>query len=182
MWRRLRYMLSPQTDLYTNIAPHLKGLNVLEVGFGTGFGTLQLARCAHLITAVEIEADAVHFAQASLPLNNVTWATANINGLKTFPDFDAAVMIEVLEHIEDWRGALKNTAAMLKDGGKLYISARNRNADLRRNDLHEREWTAQEFKLALQEFFSTVTLFDYTLQEPQDLTTHITPLIAVATK
>ncbi len=175
-------MLSPQTDLYHNIAPHLANQHVLEIGFGTGFGTLQLAACAKEITAMEIEADAVTFAKQSLPLRNVAWVTSDINELYTQPMFDAAVMIEVLEHITDWQTALSNTASMLKEGGKLYISARNRNADLRRNDLHEREWSAMEFKLALETYFHSVTLYDYTLQEPQDLTTHITPLIAVATK
>ncbi len=182
MWRRLRYMLSPQLDLYESIAPLLKDKLVLEVGFGTGAGTLQLAKFAKQIASMEVEGDAVAFAQQVFPLGNLTWFQADILEWTSVHYYDAVVMIEVLEHITDWRAALYNVAEQLKIGGKLYISARNRYADLRRNEKHEREWTAQEFKLALQELFSTVTLFDYTLQEPQDLTTHITPLIAVATK
>ena len=62
------------------------------------------------------------------------------------------------------------------------MTARNRHADLRRNDLHEREWTAKELKDNLGEFFLDVKLFDYTLQNEVDETTRITPLIAVARK
>ena len=183
LWRRLRYMLTPQFDLYQHIAGHLAGKRVLEVGFGTGLGTVQLARHATLVRACEISREAVLFAQKTLPLRNVHWMEydimlrADLRGV-----YHAAVMVEVLEHIEDWHKALANVRGLLRADGKLYITARNRNADLRRNDLHEREWTAAEFKAALRLYFADVKLFDYTLTTGLDESTHVTPLIAVAIK
>jgi 2-polyprenyl-3-methyl-5-hydroxy-6-metoxy-1,4-benzoquinol methylase len=183
LWRRLRYMLTPQFDLYKSIAPRMVGLTVMEVGFGTGFGTVQLAQYAEDILAIEADADAVKFARQVLPIGRVTWSTVDIttyNYLQGY--FDAVVMVETLEHIADWRKALSNIHGLLKPGGCLYMTARNRNADLRRNELHERELTASELLANLGEFFLDVKLYDYTLTNELTADTHITPLIAVARK
>ena len=64
LFRRLRYMLSPQLDLYRSIGQEYLG-DVLEVGFGTGFGTLQLAHNANKVLAIEIDQAAVEFAKAA---------------------------------------------------------------------------------------------------------------------
>lgn len=181
LWRRFRYFLTPQFDLYRNIAPHLAGKTVLEVGFGTGFGTVQLAQYGD-IYAFEPDLQAVEFARMVLPHPCIHWHSGDITAMLVSSYYDAAVMVETLEHIEDWRKALANIHKALKPGGCLYMTARNRNADLRRNDLHEREWTAQELLNALGEFFLDVKLYDYTLTNELTADTHITPLIAVARK
>jgi 2-polyprenyl-3-methyl-5-hydroxy-6-metoxy-1,4-benzoquinol methylase len=182
LWRRLRYMLTPQFDLYKNIAQHMHGKDVLEVGFGTGFGTVQLAQYAGFISAIEPDADAVKFAKQVLPIKNVLWLQRDITKIPTKPFFDAVVMVETLEHIANWKKALSNIHKALKPYGSLYMTARNRNADLRRNDLHEREWSGQELANALGEFFLDVKLYDYTLTNELTADTHTTPLIAVARK
>jgi 2-polyprenyl-3-methyl-5-hydroxy-6-metoxy-1,4-benzoquinol methylase len=182
LWRRLRYMLTPQFDLYKNIAPKLKDLEVMEVGFGTGFGTVQLAQYTKFICAIEPDADAVNFAKQVLPLKKVFWLQDDITEIILGPCVDAVVMVETLEHIANWRKALKHIHMALRPNGCLYMTARNRNADLRRNELHEREWTATELSNALGEFFLDVKLYDFTLTNELTADTHITPLIAVARK
>lgn len=185
LWRRLRYMLTPQFDIYESIARNTDDLAVtLDVGFGTGFGTLQLVGDATLI-GIEIDPNAVEFAQRCLP--GIDYRLGNICDAETVAQlraerFDVVTMIEVLEHIPDWRTALGHVCRLLCAGGKLYISARNRNADLRRNDLHEREWTAAEFRGALAGYFTSVKLYDYTLTAELGDDTHVTPLVAVCVK
>ncbi|MFQ5410042.1 MAG: class I SAM-dependent methyltransferase [Anaerolineales bacterium] len=175
-------MLSPQLDLYRHLAPHMQDKRVLEVGFGTGFGTLQFMGYARDITAIEPDIDAVDFAVRCLNPLAIEWTHGNI--LKPVwargRRWDAVVMIEVLEHIGTWRMALQHVCNLLTDDGALYISARNANADLRKNDLHEREWRAQEFRDGMAEFFEFVQLFDYTLEEPMGTDTRQTPLVAIA--
>ena len=182
LFRRLTYMLSPQTDIYRHLAAHLKDKQVLEVGFGTGFGVLQYAGAAKLVTALDPDNGAVEFARTSIPLANVVWLNGDILKLWMPERFDAVVMIEVLEHIEPWMQALENAYTYLKPGGALYLSARNANAELRKNDLHAREWNAAQLVAALKRFFPTVELYDYALRVPQTVNTHQTPLLAVARK
>ena len=178
LWRRLGYMLSPQMDIYKSIAQRLNHESVLDIGFGTGFGTLQLSENGASLTGVEFDKEAVDFAQWCIP--GIKWYWGDISRGVDYvgKEFDVAIMIEVLEHIPDWRAALANVVNVLKDGGEFYISARNANADLRKNELHEREWTAKEFKEALLEFFDEVVLYDYKLEKIQDTSTRMTPLVA----
>ena len=179
LWRRLRYMLTPQFDIYESIGKKLTFADVIDVGCGTGFGTLQLVRNYNRVTGVDIDADAIKFAVKCIP--NVLFKVEDI----THPiekKYNVAVMIEVLEHISDWDAALTNVCDALKDYGELYISARNANADLRKNDLHEREWSAEQFGAALRKYFEDVKLYDYTLTEEQEETTRMTPLVAIAQK
>lgn len=183
MWRRFRYALTPQWDIYNSIAPQVAGLEVLEIGFCTGAGTVVLAGRAESVRGLEIDADAVDFARHSFPLRNVQWLKYDIVPDDGFgPSYDAGVMVEVLEHIPDRYRALKNMHALLRPGGKLYITAKNTNADLRRNDLHLHEVNAAEFRSELLEHFSSVTLYDYTLTNAQGDDSHVTPLVAVAVK
>jgi len=178
IWRRLRYMLSPQWDIYRSIGPHVSGMTVLDVGCGTGFGALQLSRYTPAVDGIDTDPDAIEFAQQSFP--HVKFRVEDITGKVRGPDYQAVVMVEVLEHIKDYDLALANVARLLKPGGKLYVTARNANADLRRNDLHLREWRADEFVAALAAHFDTVELFDYSLRNVQDADTRITPMVGVA--
>jgi len=181
LWRRLGYMLSPQLDIYKHLASHLTNKRVLEVGFGTGIGVLQYAPRAKFVCAIEIDPLAVAFAKKCFSVEAIAWTEADILAFSSVP-YDAIVMIEVLEHITDWEAALANVARLLDEDGRLYISARNANASLRKNDLHEREWTAPEFRNALLDYFSSVDLYDYSLCTLLSLDTKQTPLMAVARK
>jgi len=183
LWRRLKYSLTPQHDIYQSLRERLMGASVLEVGFGTGAGVLQYALAAKQVDAIEIDPGAVHFAKEMFPLSNVRWIEADITSWYSAEPYDFAIMIETLEHIPDWRMALTAIAAMLKEGGYLIMSARNANADLRRwKDLHEREWTGQQLLDNLGKFFPRVYLYDYTLQEQQANDTRLTPLLAITRK
>lgn len=183
LWRRLIYMLSPQLDIYRYLANYLENKRVLEVGFGTGIGVLQYAPKAISVDAVEIDERAVEFARKCFPTDRINWRRADILSMNTYLSrYDAIVMIEVLEHIEDWKKALSIIHGLLEDDGKLYLSSRNANADLRKNDLHEREWTAKELRDNLLGYFGSVELFDYKFQIKLEDDSRHTPIMAIARK
>jgi len=181
LWRRLVYMLSPQLDIYAHLAPRLKGLRVLEVGFGTGIGVIQIARHAFSVYAIDPDPAAVGFAEKVLPAQNVLWEQQDISAWRPGMRFEAATMIEVLEHVTDYRAALQNIRDCLFPGRSLYMTFRNANADLRPNTLHERELTARQLVDLLGEYFERVELHDWMFKNVLDEDTRQTPLIAVAT-
>lgn len=182
LWRRLRYFLSPQFDLYQAIAADIPaGARVLEVGCGTGIGAQLLANTASSVTAMDTDTDAVASGSVCFPRPNITWLAADVcYGVRG--QFDAVLMVEVLEHVPNWRSALDAVKQALVPGGVLYLSARNANADLRQNDLHEREWRAGELLANMRDYFPDVRLFNYRLARELDESTHQTPLIAVCRK
>ena len=183
LWRRLKYTLTPQWDLYASLPDIVSGKNVLEVGFGTGAGTVMYAPNAFWVDAIEIDPGAVSFARAMFPLTNVQWLLGNVTNMAWVEKYEAVVMIEALEHVADWKDALRRISKALVQDGMLIMSARNANADLRRwKDLHEREWTSEELTDALGEYFEDVRLFDYTLTHEQTKDTSLTPLVAIARK
>lgn len=179
LWRRLKYQLCPQLDIYKHIAPRVSGKRVWEVGFGTGLGTVQLAAKAKSVYATEIDPLAVDFAKEVFALPNITWMLGDVTESNTSNTHDVIVCLEVLEHISKWQSALRNMSERLTSDGVLIISGPNANAGLRKNDKHEREWTADEFRDALGKYFSEVSLWDYTLSEEQGMDTRVTPIIAV---
>ena len=181
VWRRMAYMLTPQLDIYAYLARNLAGMRVLEVGFGTGSGVLQCVSWANGVTAIEVDKAAVNFAKKVFPVAGVSWEYGDITNY-IGGRYEAVVMVEVLEHIPDWEVAIQRVHDLLVPGGRLYLSHRNANADLRKNDLHEREWTAQEVTDNLSRFFGKVGLYDYTLAIPQGIDTRMTPIVAVAAK
>jgi len=181
LWHRLKYMLSPQWDFYYSLRGRFENATVLEVGFGTGIGILQYAPFAAHVDAIELDAGAIHFAESTFPLTNVSWIKQDLLEFDNESySYDYIIMIEVLEHIQNYEKALLKICSLLKPGGQFIMSARNINADLRRwKDLHEREWKSQELVQELGYFFDSVNLFDYTLRSEQDADTHLTPLFAV---
>ena len=100
--------------------------DVLEVGAGLGGTTHALCgRGARSWTALEPDAEAAHEIETLLsrrPLA-VPWRVA-VGGIEDLPDgpaYDAAVYVDVLEHIEDDRGELARCARRLRPGGSLCV-------------------------------------------------------------
>ena len=181
MSRRMAYMLSPQLEIYSNLAKFTKGKSVLEVGFGTGAGVLQYATQAKKVLGIEIDAEMVELAQKLWPLGNISWEKRDIcyGGLGMH---QVVIMLEVIEHIPRWQQALQRCSDVLLPNGVLIISTPNANGTFLKNPLHGDEWTAQEFKDRLSMYFADVKLYDFSLEKELHTNTMITPLVAVCKK
>jgi glycosyltransferase involved in cell wall biosynthesis len=106
------------------IRPHL-GERVLEIGAGVGNLTRALVPRKEYV-ASDINPhyiDALRGLGISKPYMRVTHT--DVRELDTFPKtpggFDSAICLNVLEHIDDDRGALANIRAVLRQGGNAIV-------------------------------------------------------------
>lgn len=173
LWNRLRYVLSPQFDIYEQIAERVSGV-VADVGCGTGFGTHLLLRNASVVRAYEVDSETLKFADRVFSNGELSFQYGNIvKGIEDQVDF--VVMIDVIEHIEGDVAALQNVKAMLKPGGVLICSTPNRLSRYRMSDNHVREYSPVEFAELLGKVFDSVSIRDYRLEETDS--TYVNPMV-----
>jgi SAM-dependent methyltransferase len=104
-------------DLFLSASP---GPEVLDAGAGQGTMSARLERLGYDVTSTDVSGTAVDILRGRL---SGPVAEANVTDLP-FGDesFDGAVLGEVLEHVEDDRGALAELARVLRPGGVLAAS------------------------------------------------------------
>lgn len=93
--RRLLHLLS-----YYKFAAKMigNGKRVLEIGCSEGFGTVLLAEHAASVLGVDLDADAIGVANATVASSTLRFAVGDVL-TQTLGTFDAAVTLDVIEHI-----------------------------------------------------------------------------------
>lgn len=117
-------------DSAAYLLPHLKpGVSVLDIGCGPGTITADIAErvAPGAVVAVDRSADVLDVARSESHrrnLVNVTFATADVHGL-AFPDdaFDVVHAHQVLQHVADPVGALREMRRVCRPGG--IVAARD---------------------------------------------------------
>lgn len=100
----------------------LKGKYVLDLGCGNGCYTVELARRAAYVCAVDILMQ--HLKAFRQPLPRVQAAGENLPFAAE--SFDVVTMIEVLEHTQSDRQVVKECFRILKPGGLLVLFVPNK--------------------------------------------------------
>ena len=105
------------------LEPHL-GMRVLEVGAGHGTITARLARNGRTVVATDLSKRCVGELEARFADDpSVEVRAALVDDLPLDTPFDSVVLVNVLEHIEDDLGVLREIRARLRPGGKVLIFA-----------------------------------------------------------
>jgi 2-polyprenyl-6-hydroxyphenyl methylase / 3-demethylubiquinone-9 3-methyltransferase len=107
----------------------LKGLSVVDVGCGGGLLCEPLARLGAAVTGIDlapasIEAAARHAGTAGLAIDYRVAAAEQL--LAADRRFDLVCAMEVVEHVADQDGFLRNCAALVQPGGGLVLATLNR--------------------------------------------------------
>lgn len=110
-----------------HVRPFLRG-DVLEVGAGLGVNTaLLLSEAQTSWTCLEPDADLAQRLQARFagrpPGPPLRVITGTVRDLPAEAQFDAALYVDVLEHIADDRAEIRHADAHLRPGGHLLIVA-----------------------------------------------------------
>lgn len=141
---------------YNEAAKVVKG-NVLEIGCGEGYGIEWLAPKAEKYTAIDkFPTDISLYAKG---MQHVSFQQMSIPPIQFDSDsFDAIVTFQVIEHIEDDEGMVKEMQRVLKPGGILVLTTPNIKMSLTRNPWHVREYTVAQLRDLLKKYFSKVEM------------------------
>jgi SAM-dependent methyltransferase len=101
------------------------GMNVLELGCGTGYFTRELARSGADIIAIDVSPELLEIARTNCSAPNVRYEIQNAYELN-YPDdiFDSVVGSSVLHHLEIEKASCE-IYRVLKPGGTIYFTEPN---------------------------------------------------------
>ena len=147
----------------------ISGKDVLDIACGTGYGSKLLKDASALkVTGIDISQDSVDYAVNRYSAEGLDYFTGDATDI-SFSDsaFDAVVSFETIEHVKDYRLALKEIKRVLKQKGELIISSPNRiltspGKSIEQkpdNEYHYVEFTNSEFAELLSEYFTIKGLY-----------------------
>lgn len=163
-------------DRYLFAADIVRGLNVLDVACGTGYGArCMLEKGARRVTGVDLSLEAVGYARERYGgEGGGEFACGDAVRLPfAGGSFDAVVSFETLEHIRAYGRFLAECRRVLADGGVVICSTPNRRVfspNLARplNPFHVKEFWPDEFRRLMSRHFGDLVLHgqcDVTLRD-----------------
>jgi GT2 family glycosyltransferase/SAM-dependent methyltransferase len=147
---------------YLSVAALVKGLDVLDIACGEGYGSWILAASARHVTGIDIDKPTINHAVQRYARDNIRFLVGSATSIPMQDaSVDCVVSFETLEHIAEHDEFIGEIKRVLRPGGVLYMStpdARVYGEGEAPNPFHLRELDAAEFTAALQRHFGSVTL------------------------
>ena len=129
---RIKYIKSMfvnKNDNFKTSNKPLKNLDILDLGCGGGLVCEPLARLGANITGFDFVKQNIDIAKKHAKDSNlnIKYSHQNLNSFKLSSKYDAILILEVLEHLDNWKKLILNIKKFLKPEGKIIISTINRN-------------------------------------------------------
>lgn len=139
--------------------PYAQDKIVLDAGCGSGYGSEMLIKAgAKKVYGVDICPESIEYCRTHHKQANLVFQVGDLTKID-FPDqtFDLICAFEVIEHIEDYKRAMREFYRVLKPNGLLIISTPNKAiyspwTKKPFYPFHYQEFYLQDFKNLLQNF------------------------------
>lgn len=148
--------------VYEWVAERCRGLDVVDMACGEGYGTAALARKAARVTGVEANPEAFEHARLRYARPGVRFVRDLVESYAE--PCDAVVFLQTIEHVQDPEAVLRHFRSMLRPGGTAYVSTPNLltlappGAAKSDNPWHVKEYRAEEFRELCSRAFGSVEL------------------------
>jgi 2-polyprenyl-3-methyl-5-hydroxy-6-metoxy-1,4-benzoquinol methylase len=150
--------------VYEWIAPRVRGLRVIDMACGEGYGADLLARSAATVLGLDANPEAHEHARLRYVCDNLRFERGLVETYGEPGAYDAVSFLQTIEHLHDAPAALRHFKSLLAPGGTAYISTPNLltlappGADKSDNPWHVKEYRASEFAALLRGAFARVEI------------------------
>jgi 2-polyprenyl-6-hydroxyphenyl methylase/3-demethylubiquinone-9 3-methyltransferase len=106
----------------------VKNIEILDLGCGGGLTCEPLARLGANVTGVDFVKENIDVAKKHAFNSNlkIKYIHSDLYFFNTRKKYDIILLLEVLEHLDDWGDLIKKISKNLKPNGKLIISTINK--------------------------------------------------------
>ena len=138
-----------------------RGLNVVDVACGEGYGTALLAQTAQSVVGIDVSGKAIAHAHAAYAGSNCRYVQGEACQLPVGDNsVDLVVSFETIEHFYNHEEFLAEVRRILRPGGRFIVSSPDRDVysriDSPANPYHVRELSGEEFSALLRRSFKHV--------------------------
>ena len=141
-----------------------RGMDVLDIASGEGYGAALISQTARSVVGVEIDEASVQHATRAYARSNLSFLTGDARAIP-LPDasVDVVVSFETLEHFFEHAAFMAEVRRVLRADGRLIISSPDRDVYSplggRVNPFHVNELSRAEFAALLHRQFAHVALY-----------------------
>jgi SAM-dependent methyltransferase len=156
------YWYQRHVAVYRWVADRCRGLHVVDMACGEGYGTSLLARRAARVTGVDANPEAHEHARLKYTQPGVRFVRDLVE--RHSEPCDAVVFLQTIEHVEDPLAPLRHFRGLLRPGGAVYVSTPNvltlapKGAHRSGNPWHVREYRAEELHELCASVFDDVKM------------------------
>jgi SAM-dependent methyltransferase len=148
--------------VYRWIAERCRGLDVVDMACGEGYGTAVLAERAATVTGVDANPEAHEHARLKYTRPGVRFVRDLVEAYDE--PCDAVVFLQTIEHVQNPLEILTHLRSLLRPGGVAYVSTPHvltlapAGAEKSGNPWHVKEYRAEEFRELCEQAFDSVEL------------------------
>jgi 2-polyprenyl-3-methyl-5-hydroxy-6-metoxy-1,4-benzoquinol methylase len=156
------YWFRRHLAVYRWLGDRVRGLRVVDMACGEGYGSATLARTARSVVGVDANPEAHEHARLRYVRPGLRFARDLVE--RFWEECDAVVFLQTIEHLHDPDACLEHFKSMLAPGGAAYISTPNLltlappGASKSENPWHLREYRPEEFRTLCGAHFTHVDM------------------------
>lgn len=138
----------------------VKNKSVLDIASGTGYGSALLGEAAASVTGVDIDAEAIDYANKNYASKKVRFVQGGGTKIPVGDNsFDVVVSYETIEHIKDYKTFMAEVSRVLKEDGLFILSTPNDLEYPEGNHFHIHEFKPDELEKLARGYFKNIKTY-----------------------